>query len=147
MTLGPTKEVSADWPGALVREIESGGDRGLFVQGFCGDIDPVVYLNRRLGATASDLDLYGKVLAARARKAQEQATFVSGAQLGAIERRVRLPLLVPPKGDLKKEARAALESNREFPRVRRIIRDWRERAEPLGKSLRITPSGSGGCWR
>ena len=139
VTLGPTKEVSADWPGALVREIESDGDRGLFVQGFCGDIDPVVYLNRRLGATASDLDLYGKILAARARKAQEQATFVSGAQLGAIERRVRLPLLVPPKGDMKKEARAALESNREFPRVRRIICDWRERAEKRHTAFRKSP--------
>lgn len=139
VTLGPTKEVSADWPGALVREIESDGDRGLFVQGFCGDIDPVVYLNRRLGATASDLDLYGKILAARARKAQEQATFVSGAQLGAIERRVRLPLLVPRKGDLKKEATAALESNREFPRVRRIIRDWRERAERRHAAFRKFP--------
>jgi len=139
VTLGPTKEVSADWPGALVREIESGGDRGLFLQGFCGDIDPVVYLNRRLGATAADLDLYGKVLAARARKAQDRAAFVSGARLGAIERRVRLPLLVPPKADLKKEAEAAIESNREFPRVRRIVRDWRERAEKQHAAFRKFP--------
>jgi hypothetical protein len=49
VTLGPSKEVSADFPGALGRELESGGDRCLFLQGFCGDIDPVVYLNRRLG--------------------------------------------------------------------------------------------------
>lgn len=139
VTLGPTKEVSADWPGALVREIESGGDRGLFLQGFCGDIDPVVYLNRRLGAKAADLDLYGNVLAARARKAQDLAASISGTRLGAIERRVRLPLLVPSKGDLKKEAEAALESNHEFPRVRKIIRDWRERAETRHAEFRKSP--------
>jgi hypothetical protein len=139
VTLGPTKEVSADWPGVLVREIESGGDRGLFLQGFCGDIDPVVYLNRRLGATAADLYLYGKILAARAQKAQDQATYVSGARLGVIERRVRLPLLVPPKGDLKREATTALESFREFPRVRRIIRNWRERAEKRHAAFRKFP--------
>jgi len=139
VTLGPTKEVSADWPGALIREIESGGDRGLFLQGFCGDIDPVVYLNRRLGATAADLALYGQVLAARARKAQGQTAYVSGARLGAIERRVGLPLLVPSKGDLKKEAEAALKSNREFPQVRKIIRDWRERAEKKHTDFRKSP--------
>jgi hypothetical protein len=37
----------------LVRKIESGGDQALFLQGFCGDIDPIVSLNRRLGATAA----------------------------------------------------------------------------------------------
>jgi hypothetical protein len=139
VTLGPTKEVSADWPGALVREIERGGDRGLFLQGFCGDIDPVVYLNRRIGATAADLDLYGQVLAARARKAQDLTAFVSGARLEACERRVRLPLLVPSRGNLKKEAEAALESNREFPRVQKIIRDWRERAEKRHAAFRKSP--------
>ena len=139
VTLGPTKEISPDWPGALVREIESGGDRGLFLQGFCGDIDPVVYLNRRLGATAADLGLYGKILAARARKALGRALCVCDERLRAVEKRVRLPLLVPPKGDLKKEARAALESNREFPRVRQIIRNWRERAEKRHAAFQKSP--------
>ncbi len=139
VTLGPTREVSADWPGALVREIESGGDRCVFLQGFCGDIDPVVYLNRRLGATAADLNLYGKVLAERARKALGRAAFVSDIRLKALEKRVRLPLLVPPKGELKKEATAALEFNREFPRVRQIIRNWRERAGKRHAAFRKSP--------
>jgi hypothetical protein len=107
-----------------MREIESGGDRGLFLQGYCGDVDPVVYLNRRLGATAADLDLYGKVLAARARKAQDRAVFESEACLKAAEKRIRLPLL---------------ESNREFPRVRRIILDWRKRAEKRHAAFRKSP--------
>lgn len=139
VTLGPTKEISADWPGALVREIESGGDRGLFLQGFCGDVDPVVYLNRRRGATAADLALYGKVLASRARKAADRVDFKLEVCLKAAEQRIRLPLLVPSKGDLKKEAEAALQSNREFPRVRKIIRSWRERAETRHAEFRKSP--------
>ena len=139
MTIGPIKEISADWPGALVREIESGGDRCVFLQGFCGDIDPVVYLNRRLGATAADLGLYGIIMAVRARKALGRASFVSDARLGALERRVRLPLLVPPRSDLRREARAALQSNREFPRVRQIICNWRERAEKQQSACRRSP--------
>jgi len=139
VTLGPTREVSADWPGALIRAIESGGDRGLFVQGFCGDIDPVVYLNRRHGATTADLDLYGRVLAARARKAASGATFEAETCLEAAEKMIRLPLLVPPKSDLKKEAEAAVESHREFPLVGRIIRDWRARAEKQHAAFRKSP--------
>lgn len=139
VTLGPTKEVSADWPGTLVRKIERGGDRGLVLQGFCGDIDPAVYLNRRLGASAADLDLYGEILAARGRKAMERAVFVTDVGLKAVEKRIRLPLLVPPKADIKREAEATLESNREFPRVKRIIKDWRKRAEKRHPALRKSP--------
>jgi len=139
VTLGPTKDVSADWPGALVREIESGGDRGLVLQGFCGDIDPVVYLNRRRGATAADLGLYGKVLAARARKVADRISFETEPGLKAAEERIRLPLLVPSKGELKKDAEAALESNREFPRVKRIIQGWRTRAEKRQAAFRKSP--------
>jgi hypothetical protein len=139
VTLGPTQEVSADFPGALSREIEGSGDRCLFLQGFCGDIDPVVYLNRRLGATASDLDLYGKILADRARKAADRMSFEPGACLKASEERVRLPLLVPAKAGLKKEAEAALEPRREFPRVGRVVRDWRKRAEKRHSAFRKSP--------
>ena len=139
VTLGPTEVVSADWPGAVIRGIEHGGDRGLFLQGFCGDIDPVVYLNRRLGATAADLALYGEILASRARKAADRAVFEPEARLRASENRIRLPLLVPAKGDLKKEAAAALESSREFSGVRSIIQNWRERAEKKHAAFHKSP--------
>lgn len=139
VTLGPTREISADWPGALVREIESGGDRALFLQGFCGDIDPVTYLNRRLGASAADLELCGKILAARAQKAAALATFGQKTYLTALEKRIRLPLLVPSRGDLKKEEAVAMESNRAFPRVKRIIHDWRKRAERSYSASRKFP--------
>ena len=139
VTIGPTNEVSADWPGALVREIERSGDRGLFVQGFCGDIDPVAYLNRRLGASAEDLSLYGKILAARARKAESGATYTSRVRLQAAERRIRLPLLIPRRRDLERDAREALESRREFPKTRLIIRQWKQRAKKHQAALRRSP--------
>ena len=41
--------------GAVVREIERSGDRAVFFQGFCGDIDPVLQLNRWGEGTADDL--------------------------------------------------------------------------------------------
>jgi hypothetical protein len=129
VTLGPTKEISADWPGALVREIEKAGDRGLVLQGFCGDIDPVTYLNRRLGATKRDYTLSGRILAERAFKSEKYAAFTRTARLGAAEERIRLPLLVFPKKDLARETEAALEANKEFSRAAEIIRAWRKRVE------------------
>jgi hypothetical protein len=139
VTLGPTGEVSADWPGALVREIERGGDRGIVVQGFCGDIDPVTYLNRRLGADAEDLHLYGRLLAARARKAGSGAAFSSRVLLRAAERRIRLPLLVPRPRDLEREAREACASRREFPKTCLIIQRWKRRAEKHLAALQRSP--------
>ncbi len=129
VTLGPTKEISADWPGALAREIERTGNRGLVLQGFCGDIDPVTYLNRRLGATKRDYALSGRILADRAFKSEKYAAFTRSARLGAAEERIRLPLLVFPKKDLARETAAAHEANKEFPRASEIIRAWRKRVE------------------
>ncbi len=139
VTLGPTKEVSADWPGGLIREVEEGGDRGLFVQGFCGDIDPVAYLNRRLGAKAEDLNLYGQILAARARKAESRVTYSSPIRLRAAEIRLRLPLLISPRHDLEREAREALESPEEFPKTRLIVRRWKKRVDKHYAALRRQP--------
>lgn len=139
VTLGPTAEVSADWPGALVREIERGGDRGLFIQGFCGDIDPVTYLNRRLGADVKDLALYGGLLATRARKAGSGIDLSSHVRLKAVERRIRLPLSVPNRRDLQREYLEALESGREFPKTRLVLRRWKERAEKHHAALRRFP--------
>ncbi|HFE52320.1 MAG TPA: hypothetical protein ENK07_02690, partial [Bacteroidetes bacterium] len=33
VTLGPTREVSADWPGALIHQLEEAGNRAIFFQG------------------------------------------------------------------------------------------------------------------
>jgi hypothetical protein len=123
----------------LVREVESGGDRCLFLQGFCGDIDPVAYLNRRLGATTVDLELYGRILASRARKAADLAVLEKDPGLKSAEARIRLPLLVPDRRGLRKEARASLESGREFPKVRSIIDNWRSRAEKKHADFRRSP--------
>lgn len=45
VVLGRRTKISADWPGAAVRAIEATGRRTLFLQGFCGDIDPVTQMN------------------------------------------------------------------------------------------------------
>jgi neutral ceramidase len=127
VTLGPTKEVTADWLGATVAEVEKTGNRALVFQGFCGDIDPVCYMNRRLGATAEDFKLSARILAERAFKAEKYIAFNEGASLRSVERRIRLPLQVFPKRNLDKETEAAYEATKEFARSREVVQAWRRR--------------------
>jgi hypothetical protein len=127
VTLGPTKDVTADWLGATAAEVERAGHRALVFQGFCGDIDPVCYMNRRLGATAADFQLDAKILAGRAFKAEKHMTFAAEPKLSSVEKRIRLPLQVFPKRNLDKETEAAYEATKEFARSREVVRAWRKR--------------------
>jgi len=139
VTLGPTKEISADWPGAFTREIENGGHCGLVFQGFCGDIDPVTYMNRRLGATADDLGLYGRILSLRTFKSEKYVSFEARPELRAAEKRIRLPLQVFPKNALERETQAALEATTEFPGARRIVKAWRRKVEKFHAAFSRSP--------
>jgi len=127
VTLGPTKEVTADWLGATAAEFEKAGHRALVFQGFCGDIDPVCYMNRRLGATADDFQLGAGILAQRAFKAEKYATLTAEPKLRSVEKRIRLPLQVFPKKILDKQTEAAYEATKEFARSREVVQAWRKR--------------------
>lgn len=127
VTLGPTKEVTADWLGATAAEFEKSGHGALVFQGFCGDIDPVCYMNRRLGATADDFRLDAQILSRRTLKAEKYVTFSAGPKLRSVEKRVRLPLQVFPRKDLDRETEAAYEATKEFARSREVVQAWRRR--------------------
>ena len=139
VTLGPTKEISSDWPGAAVRTLEWFGFNGILLQGFCGDIDPVSYLNRRLGNTKADYDLCGSIVAGRALKSLKYVHLSRQVELGAREERIKLPLAVFPRKNLDKEEEAALEANKQFPHARRVIRIWRRKIEKVHDRFRKNP--------
>lgn len=129
VTLGPTKEISSDWPGAAVRALEWFGFGGLVFQGFCGDIDPVSYLNRRLGNTRADYNLCGSIIVGRALKSLKYVNFASQVALSVAEERIKLPLAIFPKKNLDKETEAALEANKQFPNAKKVISLWRRKIE------------------
>ncbi|MFA4926586.1 MAG: hypothetical protein WC524_08065 [Candidatus Aminicenantales bacterium] len=139
VTLGPTKEISSDWPGAAVNEIERSGNKALVLQGFCGDIDPVTYLNRRLGATREDYYLSGRIIAARALKSVKYTKFRKDVVLKSAENRIRLPLSVFPWEDLERETAAALEANQQFLHAARVISLWRKKIEKHYKAFASSP--------
>jgi len=136
VTLGASKAISADWPGATARAFELSGDRALVLQGYCGDIDPVTNRNAWGQGTIEDLNLMGHIICTRARKAAARAPRLGDAAVAAYEERIELPLDVPASSE-------ALDAHREWwagrmsdGRNARLIAEWlsdaqanRERAQ------------------
>jgi len=139
VTLGRDARVSGDWPGAAVRALEARGRRALVFQGFCGDIDPVTNLNRWGRGTEEDLGLYGEILAGRALKSAALGGRIEGTNapargrpagraLAAAEARVRVPLEVPPAGEIETLAALFRARNQRFPAADRFASEWAESA-------------------
>ena len=63
MTLGPSREISADYPGSVVRRMAEARYDSLFLTGFCGDIDPVSNRVQWGSGTQETIDEYGKTIA------------------------------------------------------------------------------------
>ncbi len=139
VVLGPASAVSADWPGALISSLENRGYRGIFFQGFCGNIDPVSNFNRWGTGTKRDLDLYGKMLSDRALKAEQHAVALPQINIKALETRQALPLSVPSRAKIAKEKEAWLEANSGKDGCRRFIESWAECAEKNYDRLKEKP--------
>ena len=128
VTLGRTSEISADWPGSLIQEIENSGNHGIFFQGFCGDIDPVTNMNHWGKGTKQDLLLYGKMLSQRVFRAESYAVAQEKITLRAVEKRINLPLNICPEAEIEQEAESFLKYNKQFPFADRFIEEWKTRA-------------------
>lgn len=57
VTYGRSTRVSADYPGAVVRGLEKMGYQGIFLNGICGDVDPVI--NRTAWGTGTPETMEG----------------------------------------------------------------------------------------
>ena len=128
VVFGPLKKVSADWPGAAIREIEKKGHRAVFFQGFSGDIDPVSQWNRWGAGTDRDLELYGQLLSRRAFKAEKYAVEPSRNSLKAAETRMAIPLRIPSKKQIAIEAAEFAKSYAQFPGGSRFAEEWKKKA-------------------
>ncbi|MBU0715580.1 MAG: hypothetical protein KJ964_09530 [Verrucomicrobia bacterium] len=129
VTLGPSAVVSADWPGAVVKAMERDGYRCVCFQGFCGDIDPICYMHKWGSGTSADLDLYGLTLKQHLLNIARNGQSVKLTALAAVEKRISLPLEVPPdKTTIDSEYRAILarENNAAF---KKFADEWHKAAD------------------
>jgi len=137
--LGRSRAVSADWPGAAVRAVEDRGWKAVVFQGFCGDIDPVTNLNRWGDGTPDDLALCGNLIAGRALKAEKSAISPVDVRISAAESRIQLPLAVPSRDRLDREAAIFLEKNSGFPGADRFAAAWRQAAGEAWERFAAAP--------
>jgi len=140
VVFGRKSHVSADWPGAVVREFEKAGDRALFFQGFCGDVDPVIQMNRWGEGTAGDLLDIADLVRRRLVRAERYAVPQPDPRLAAVEHRIDVPLTVYDKRTIEREAAAFEKNFSQFPGAGRFAQDWRKRALAAAPVRRKSPA-------
>ena len=139
VVFGRKTHISADWPGAVVREIEKAGDKALFFQGFCGDIDPVLQMNRWGEGTSEDLFMIGDLVLRRLMKAERYAVSQMDVRLAAAECRIEIPLAVYDKRTIEREAADFRKKYSQFPGAGRFAEEWKARALAAAPAMRKFP--------
>jgi hypothetical protein len=139
VVFGRKTHISADWPGAVVREIETAGDQAIFFQGFCGDIDPVLQMNRWGEGTTEDLLMIGDLVRRRLEKAARYAVRQLDVRLAAAEHRIDLPLNVDDKRTIERQAAEFERKYGQFPGAGRFAKVWKARALAAAPARRKSP--------
>jgi neutral ceramidase len=102
VTLGVNRELSADYPGAVCRELARAGYEALFFNGCCGDIDPKVNQVRWGSGTPADVAAYGELLAEALGRVRSVPAG-DGGVLRSASRTFDLPLDVPDRSSVQAE--------------------------------------------
>jgi hypothetical protein len=140
VVFGRRRHVSADWPGAVVREIEKDGDGAVFFQGFCGDIDPVLQMNRWGEGTSDDIRDIGETVRRRVARAERFAVPQPEPRLAAAEIRIDVPLAVYDKRTILREAASFARTYSQFPGADRFAAEWQELALAAAPRARRSPA-------
>ena len=139
VVFGRKTHVSADWPGAVVREVEKSGDKAVFFQGFCGNIDPVLQMNRWGEGTTEDLHDIADFVRRRLQKAERYAISQTDVRLAAAEQRIELPLNIPDKRTIGRQAADFQKKYGQFPGAGRFAEEWKARALAGAPARRRSP--------
>jgi neutral ceramidase len=116
VVLGPSNLLfSADYPGEVARALSAArGGIGMYLQGTCGDIDPVVYRDRGWGSgTFDDTREMGERIAAAALSALRDAPRTADVTLGVRSRMLPIPLDALPTPAALVALAATFEADRQ----------------------------------
>ena len=115
VVLGPQNlQYSGDFPGAAARQLNRlTGGVGVYLQGACGDVDPVTQIEKGWGqGTFEDCEAIGERLAIAAVDALRSASRRGDVTLGAASRTVDVPLDPPPTAEELSALVAQFKSDR-----------------------------------
>lgn len=129
VTLGRNREYSADYCGAVLREFNAYGIRGLYLNGCCGDINPLSSACRWGSGTRETLLIYGRDLAAVGWRGLESAQPWQPGPVRARSRSIRLDVQPTSQAELGRsleKLRHQLEAEPDNGPLRVNVR-WHER--------------------
>ena len=136
VTLGRNEKISADFPGRIAKEIENKGNKAIFLQGFCGDIDPFVNKVKWGSGTEEDIDFYGKHIASRLLKLGKHAVPFENPVISSMERRIKLPLQLKNEEELQEEMKNLTNlHDKNDEKYKRFLKEWLE--ESVKKLLQL----------
>lgn len=129
VTLGQNAEYSADYPGYVLRELNAYGLRALYLNGCCGDINPLSNSYRWGSGTVDALRVYGRDLAAAVRAGLREARFLQTGPLRCTSRLVPLEHVRPEADQLRRELAELEQHLRQDPDdgPARVDAAWHER--------------------
>jgi hypothetical protein len=139
VTLGPTDQVSADWPGALAGAFDKDGHRCVFLQGCCGDIDPVTNLNQWGSGGPADIVHFASLVAHWVGRTSERAIDGGNPRLYSAEIRTRIPLAPWSPREIEQKALRFSRDYRRFPGAVRFAREWKDCALKRRTEVRRNP--------
>lgn len=120
VVLGPSNlAYSGDFPGEVARQIQAlRGGVGLYLQGACGDVDPLVYRERGWGSgTFEDARRIGQRLADEVARILSDAPRTDEVRLRVRSKTVPVPLDPPPSPEALAALAAGFEAEREKARA------------------------------
>ena len=116
VVLGINREVSADYPGQVLKFLEEKGYEGLFFNGCCGDINPLTTAEECGEGRFKDMRRYGKMISREALLALGDLSICLHGDISSKMVQLELPLKLPSIEEQKQillEAEEKLASNPE----------------------------------
>ena len=115
VVLGVNDELSADYPGGVAREMAAWGFKGVYLNGPCGDIDPLSNAARWGAGTMETVRIYGLHLASHGFRALEEAQECMTEPPAFASRVISLPASLPDRESVLETQREAREKLGEDP--------------------------------
>lgn len=115
VTMGANREYSADYPGAVLRELNAYGTRAVFLTGPSGDINPLSNAYRGGSGNLGTLMIYGRDLAQVVREGLGRASEWQAGRVAGASEFIALDINMPPAEALAEELVALREQLLEQP--------------------------------
>ena len=136
VTLGPSSEISADYPGSVVKKMKKAGYNSLFLTAFCGDIDPVSNILRWGSGTGETIDQYGDIITGTFLKKIQEGMIAADLSIESFEMDIKLDTVRLTGTDIDNFLKDSIGEKDRDPGKYKLMQLWTSRMKENIKSGR-----------